>query len=507
MSLNAQTGRLSGTPASGDLGLHGSITIVASDGQASTSLPPFAVEVTSLNAPPVISGSPLTSISVNQAYSFVPTASDPDGDSLSFSITNRPGWASFNTATGALSGTPDAGDVRSYNGISITVNDGALTDTLGPFSLIVFGVNAPPVINGSPSAQVTATQAYNFVPTASDPDGDSLSFSIANRPSWASFDSNTGALSGTPTAGNVGLYSAISITVDDGEFTDTLGPFSINVVDVIGGNAPPVISGSPSTSVSVNQVYTFVPSASDPDGDTLSFSIVNRPSWATFNGSTGRLSGTPDAGDINSYNAIAITVNDGELTDTLGPFSINVIGINTPPVISGTPAVQAMVTQAYNFVPTASDPDGDALAFSIVNRPAWLSFDSNTGALSGTPTAGNVGVYNAISITVDDGEFATTLGPFSINVVAVASGTATLSWMPPTENTDGSPLTDLAGFNIYWGTSPANYSNSVTIANPGLTTYVVDNLLPGNTYYFTTTAFNSDDLESTFSNVTSKTIP
>ena len=79
------------------------------------------------------------------------------------------------------------------------------------------------------------------------------------------------------------------------------------------------------------------------------------------------------------------------------------------------------------------------------------------------------------------------------------SGSVTLSWQPPTENADGSPLTDLSGYNIYVGTVPSNYDyREVRLDNPGLTAYVIDNLEPG-TYYFAATAFNASGVESNFS--------
>jgi hypothetical protein len=91
-------------------------------------------------------------------------------------------------------------------------------------------------------------------------------------------------------------------------------------------------------------------------------------------------------------------------------------------------------------------------------------------------------------------------------VQAVATGAVTLNWVPPTENNDGSPLTDLAGFRVYWSTTQGTYPNSVTLDNAGLTAYVVENLVPG-TYYFVITALNTSGVESGFSNVASKTIP
>jgi hypothetical protein len=84
-------------------------------------------------------------------------------------------------------------------------------------------------------------------------------------------------------------------------------------------------------------------------------------------------------------------------------------------------------------------------------------------------------------------------------------GSATLSWQPPTQRTDGSPLVDLAGYRILYGTSSSNLSNRVTLNNAGLTSYVIENLSQG-TWYFAMTAFDAAGAESDQSNVGSKTI-
>ena len=176
---------------------------------------------------------------------------------------------------------------------------------------------------------------------------------------------------------------------------------------------------------------------------------------------------------------------------------------NQAPTISGTPATQVMQGQQYSFAPTASDPNGDSLTFSNNNLPGWATFNSATGQLSGTPTPGQVGTYANIRIGVSDGTTTVNLTPFSIAVVATATGSATLTWSPPTQRTDGSPLNDLAGYRVYWGTSQTNYTNSVTINSPGLSSYVVDQLTPA-TWYFALTAVSTSGAESAFSNVASK---
>jgi hypothetical protein len=147
------------------------------------------------------------------------------------------------------------------------------------------------------------------------------------------------------------------------------------------------------------------------------------------------------------------------------------------------------------------------LTFSIANRPSWATFSTTTGQLQGTPTVANLGVYANIVISVSDGTATTSLPAFTLTVVAIGTGSATLTWTAPTQNENGTPLNDLTSYRIHWGTSSRNYPNSVTVNNPGLTTYVVTNLLSGTTYYFATTAGNSQGVYSAYSNEATKTIP
>lgn len=364
--------------------------------------------------------------------------------------------------------------------------------------------NRAPTISGTPATSVEAGQAYAFAPAASDPDGDALSFSIANLPTWAGFNTASGALNGTPSASDAGDYTNITITVTDGELSSSIGPFSINVFT---DNAPPVISGTPASSVEVGEAYFFAPNASDPNGDALTFSIVNRPAWLTFSTDNGRLSGSPGAADVGVFSAITITVSDGTLFDTLGPFSIEVTGsgVNTPPTIDGTPNPEVMALTAYSFTPTANDVDGDLLTFSVTGQPSWASFSSSTGELYGTPQEADIGTYSGITITVSDGTDSADLGPFLITVQAVATGSVTLTWAAPTLNEDGTTLTDLDGYKIYWGTVPGVYAELVTLDNESLTSYVVENLLP-DTYYFVATAFNTAGEESRYSGMATEVV-
>jgi hypothetical protein len=179
---------------------------------------------------------------------------------------------------------------------------------------------------------------------------------------------------------------------------------------------------------------------------------------------------------------------------------------NHAPTISGTPSTQVRTGQAYSFTPQAADSDGDTLTYSIANKPAWATFNTSTGRLNGTPTA--AGSFAAVTISVSDGTVSTSLAAFAVTVSAQAAtttGSATLSWMPPTQRSDGTALTNLAGYKIRYGTSAGNYTSEVSVANPGVASYVVDDLSSG-TYFFAIAAYDSSGTESNLSNAVSKTI-
>ena len=467
-----------------------------------------------INSPPQITGVPSGVAQVGQLYQFTPSATDADGDTLTYRIDNRPDWATFSPTTGRLEGTPPDTARSTYERILISVSDGQSASELPAFSITVQGLappaNTAPTISGTPTTSIVAGNAYEFVPQVVDPDGQALVFSVTGQPAWAVFDSVTGRLGGTPTEADVGSHGPITISVSDGVASASLAAFSIAVTAGTPPgptNQPPTITGTPPGAVAVGQAYSFTPSASDPDGQALTFSVTNKPSWANFNTSTGRLSGTPAAGNVGSTSNIVISVTDGAASASLPAFAISVIAANAAPTISGTPTTSVTVGQAYSFTPTASDPEGQTLTFSITNKPSWASFNPSTGRLSGTPAAGNVGTTSNIVISVSDGTASASLPAFSITVnSAVTPGTAELSWTRPTKNEDGSTLTDLAGYKIRYGLSASSLTQIVDVTGATVTTAVIEGLSTG-TWYFSIASVTSTGIESAPSGTAYVTLP
>lgn len=495
------------------------------------------ITTSTANHPPTINGTAAATVVAGQNYTFAPLARDADDQTLFFFIDGKPGWASFDVASGVLTGTPAAADVGDYANVRISVTDGIETTSLQSFAIQVLvapapvAVNHAPTLAGTPPVWVQSGAPYLFDPVAHDEDGDSLVFSARNVPRWAHFDATTGELSGQPAAADNGDYANIELTVSDGLASAALPLFAIHVqlpaaTQPMVANLAPKISGTPPASVTAGHHYAFTPTASDPEGDSLNFVIDNQPYWINFDAGTGAIVGAPSAGDVGQYADIRIGVDDGHQTSWLDPFSIRVTAAisgltstattstttsttstatNHAPTLAGTPTTSVAVGSQYAFTPTSADADGDPLSFSIQNKPTWATFSSADGSLKGTPAASNVGTTYGVAISASDGKTSTSLGAFDLVVVSQASGTATLSWNAPTQNSDGSALTDLAGYRISYGSSIDQLHHTIHIKSAGVTTYVVTELDAG-TWYFVVRAVNSKAAESDDSNTATKTI-
>ena len=197
---------------------------------------------------------------------------------------------------------------------------------------------------------------------------------------------------------------------------------------------------------------------------------------------------------------------------------------NAPPTITLASVEDAQVGATFDYQPVAQDPELDALRFTAINLPAWASFDSNNGRISGTPGPDDAGLYESISITVADAKHLVVTAPFSIVVSPavnsaatvdpeitvdsapeLGTGIASLQWEMPPSKVSGEPLDDLAGYRILYGHSSSDLDHSVMIADPAITSYQFTTLTSG-TWYFAVVAVSSNGLEGPPTTFASKSI-
>jgi len=221
----------------------------------------FAATASADNFTPGISGTPPTSVRADYLYTFGPYYWDHDGDDLLLAVANKPAWLTIDQSAGRIRGTPSAENVGVYQGITISVSDGTSVKSLPAFDLTVLNAdgsagggevdpapqptpepdpnNSAPGISGSPPTSIKAGSLYTFGPYSWDKDGDPLVLSVANKPSWLTVDQADWRIRGTPSAGDVGVYSNVTVKVSDGTTTTSLPAFDLTVLAGDGSSPEP----------------------------------------------------------------------------------------------------------------------------------------------------------------------------------------------------------------------------------------------------------------------------
>jgi hypothetical protein len=267
------------------------------------------------------------------------------------------------------------------------------------------------------------------------------------------------------------------------------------------------VTGTPPEGAAGERYY-WAPVTTGGNKATMQFAYLNPPSWSGEFRSSGAIIGTPTR--PGTYSNIVIEAWDGVNFGLSAPLTITIAGSgsSTSPAqpkltISGTPETSVEVGKYYGFRPTVVGPPGVSLSYAIQNKPSWAQFSASTGMLSGTAAA--PGESGGIVLTVSDGTEHAALAPFSITVdppAASPSGTVELSWSAPSENTDGTALTNLTGYVVRYGTSSSALNSQLAVKS---TNVQIDNLSRG-TWYFEVASVNSKNVESQFSPSLSETV-
>ena len=381
LSVNAGTGLITGTLTSTSAGTY-TVTATVSDG-ALTNSKTFTWTVTHVNQAPVLTQPTSQTSAENTTIALALVASDPDGNPLTYSATGLPATLSVNAGTGLITGTLTYTSAGTYT-VTATVSDGALTNSQ-TFTWTVTECEPAPRCSRSRRTQTSAENAtITLAVVASDPDGDTLTYSATGLPAALSVNASTGIITGTLTFTSAGTYS-VTATVSDGTLTNSK-TFTWTVTNV---NRAPVLT-QPATQTSAENATISLPLvASDPDGNPLTYSATGLPASLSVNGATGAISGTLTFTSAGTYTVTA-TASDGTLSNSK-TFTWTVTNTNQAPTLT-QPANQTSAENAtISLALVASDPDGTALTYSATGLPASLSINPATGAITGTLTYTSAG--------------------------------------------------------------------------------------------------------------------
>jgi len=423
LSISSSTGTITGNPTTlytDEEITNYQVKVTATDSSGAQISGTFGIAV---NRAPTAYATTV-SVGVKTAFSRQVTGfSDPDGNGLTYTATGLPAGVTI-SSSGVLSGTLNtAGDYA----IQVTARDAGNLSATATVTLHVANT-APTVAVQIPNQSTQATVAWSYqVPagTFTDANGDALTYSAMQvvqveeydaelhryfyydeyvaLPSWLTFNASTRTFSGTaPSPQTVRLL----VIAQDPSNASGSDEFILTV-----GAAPnyaPVAPTLSTQSAGRNTSWSYtVPAFTDANSDPLTYSASGLPAGITFNAATRTFSG---AVATNGNYTLTITANDGKGGVTSASFTLNVV--NSAPTAPSIPAqnTTAGVSWAYT-VPAFTDPNGDALTYSVSGQPAWMSFNASTRQLSGMPST--VGTWT-ITVTATDAQGASVSANFTV---------------------------------------------------------------------------------------------
>ena len=301
--------------------------------------------------------------------------------------------------------------------VNITLNDTIDIDFTN-FTLIVLDVNDNPVINTTNVEIAYENQLYFVDYNATDIDSDinNQVWSLKTNVSmWLDINWETGILSGIPTNDDVGVYW-VNISIEDDNEGFDFTNFTLTVLNV---NDRPLIITDDILNVKIDELYFVDYNATDIDNllSELIWSLKTNASWLNIESSTGVLSGTPTSNDLGWY-WVNISVSDNDGGVDFHNFTLTVYPLPMPPKITTEDVLTATVDKLYKIDYNASDVDTPQtqLSWLLDTNASWLSIDSYSGVISGTPTLADVGSYR-VNVSVTDGENGWDYHEFTLRVV------------------------------------------------------------------------------------------
>ena len=412
-ALSGAAPNLTYTPAANYNGAD-SFTFTVNDGKVSSAAATVRIAVSAVNDAPTAGAQSVSGVE-DTPVNVTLTGADVDGNPLSFSVVADPAHGALSGAAPNLIYLP-APDYNGADSFTFKANDGLLDSGAALVTIEVGAVNDAPVAD----AQAVSTSEDAPVPVTlagSDADGDALTYTVISGPANGALAGTAPDLIYTPAPGFNGV-DAFDFTVSDGMVESAAATVSITVIQ----QTDPPIADAQAVATDEDAALAVTLTATDPNGDPLTFSVISPPAHGSLGGVAPNLTYTPDA-NYNGPDSFAFVANDGIVDSTPADVSIAVNPVNDAPTADGQ-VVTGMEDTPAAITLIGSDVDGDALSYTVTGQPLYGVLSGTAPNLRYTP-ATNYNGPDSLTFEVSDGQaqFAATV---SIGVLPVND--------PPTAN-------------------------------------------------------------------------
>ena len=367
------------------------------DGKGGIDNETVMITVHNTNRSPVLESIGDKTVNESELLEFTLNATDQDGDTLTYSASNMPSGATFDTGTRTFSWTPSYMQSGTYPEVHFEVSDGELADWEN-ITIAVNTTNRPPELDTIGDKTVNESDLLEFTINGTDPDEDTLTYSASNLPSGATFDSATRTFFWQPSYEQSGTYPEVHFEVSDGELSD-YEDITIVVTDV---NRAPELEPIGDNELNETETLTIDVNATDPDGDSLTYSCNPTDMFTDFSMETGIGHWTTGYYDSGIY-YVAFGVSDGKAGIDNRTVKITVNDMNRVPELDSIGDSELNEGETLTVDVNATDPDNDVLTYSCNRTDLFSDFDSSTGVGHWATDYDDASVYY-VDFGVSDGK-------------------------------------------------------------------------------------------------------
>jgi len=385
-----------------------SFTFVVNDGTVDSAPATVSITVTAVNDAPAATAQSITTAE-DTANAITLSGTDVDGDPLTYTVVTPPAHGALSGTAPNLAYTPAA----NYNGsdsFTFKVNDGTVDSSPATVSITVTDVNDAPVAIDQ-EVSTSENTPVEIILTGTDVEESTLAFSIQTAPAHGTITGSGESRVYTPAAGYEGEDS-FTFVANDGDLDSEPATVSITVIRT---NAPPVADPRTLTTDEDSALEVTL-TGSDPDGDSITFELVDNPSHGTLSGATPDLTYTPHE-NYNGSDSFSFVVNDGVTDSEEVTVTIAVVPVNDAPVVE-TQSVTIVEDTPKSITLSGTDIDGDPLTYSIVTQPLHGSLSGIAPNVTYTPAA-NYNGSDSFTFKVNDGTVDSNTATVTITITSV----------------------------------------------------------------------------------------